>query len=184
MASLLHSLAGSRFVARAVGREAVVAVGDDRGHRQRLRPLLLQRRDLLVQRLLLRQVLRATSRGRSRRSKPRWCESPAPPAGPLPASASLPESAIARCTLAGYFLYFSCASLRAIRLLDLSNPLPQRRDLRIDFSRLLLVRLGLLFRRQRIIRLHVPEQRGLHLVVVFLRDRIELVVVAARAIAP
>ena len=178
---VLHSLARSRLVARTVGSEAVIAIGHDSRHRQRLRPFTLQRLDLLVQRPLLRQVLRRhhavdlIARNRSG-------------ANHLPRQQCLSRRAFPfrnrdrPLHVGRIFLVLLLRQPRPIRLLDLSNPLPQRRDLRIDLRRLLLIRLGLLLRRQRIIRLHVPEQRGLHLVIIFLRYRVELVIVAARAI--
>ena len=175
--------AADDLVAFAERREPVVAVGDDLGHRQRLRPLFLERRDLRVQLVLLAPsssggMTLSISRPATLTASNTWSR-----AASRPASARLRVSRpLDRCV--GEQLLDLCELQPfAMRLLDrVDLAAAARRSFAFDSGVLRQVGLGFGGRRQRHLGLDVAEDRRLQRVVVLLPDRIELVIVAARAV--
>ena len=169
------------FVAKTLRRIPVVAVGDDVRHRWLFRALILERFDLIVERVATFHVLGRQgiidlalghADGEDLRS----------------------QKLLARRTLAFGFEHRALDVLGktiaqalelkslAVRQLDRRDLIFQHLLLGIDRRVVFLVTLRFLGREERIVRLHLAEDRGMHPVIVFLQDRIELVIVAARTV--
>ena len=92
-----------------------------------------------------------------RACRPTPSESPDSPAAPAPVSARASGVAIAACTFAGNFLYFSARSTARYGCFDRPDLLPHVVHPRCDVSEFALVRRRLFRRRQRMIHLDVSD---------------------------
>ena len=89
---------------------------------------------------------------------------------------------MASCTFSGNRLYFAGSNSCAVRFLERADLLAPLLNARFDIAQFSSIRGRFRGRRQRLVDLDVAEQRRLQLVVILLRDRVEFVIVAARAL--
>ena len=172
--------AADDLVTLAVRREPVVAVGDDLGDRDRLRLLLVEDRDPVGELFFSRRIAGHhdaidVSPGDDRGLNHLLREQPFTG---RPFTLGLRDRLLHRF---GELFVRVLPQLLFVRRLDLPDFRSERRLARLDLVNLLVVRLRFRAGHQRIRRLDVAEEGRRQAVIVSLWNRIELVIVAARA---